>query len=62
MAKVLLALAVALLIVLGVGYISAQQNAAKATPCETDCINDSGGKAWCSEYCRRNGAYGPAKK
>lgn len=33
-----------------------------ATPCERDCINDSGGKGWCADYCKKHGTYGPAKQ
>ena len=54
----------AVVIALAIFSISALKNdvGASATPCEQDCINDSGGKAWCSEYCKKNGTYGPAKK
>jgi hypothetical protein len=62
MVKILLAVSLAVLIVLAVGFFSAQETDPNATECEKDCINDSGGKAWCSEYCKKNGTYGPAKK
>jgi hypothetical protein len=56
---------VLILLVLGsLGFLWAWGNApsATATPCERDCINDSGGKAWCADYCKKYGTYGPAKK
>jgi len=62
MPKVLCGLLVAVLIVAALGCVSAPDNAATLTPCERDCINDSGGKSWCAEYCKEHGNYGPAKK
>jgi len=32
------------------------------TPCERDCINDSGGPKWCAQYCKEHGRYGPPQK
>ena len=60
MAKVLLAVLVAALIALTLGYLSARQNDVSATPCEQDCMNDSGGKNWCVDYCKQHETYGPA--
>jgi len=60
MAKVLLAALVAVLIAVAVGYINARQIDASATPCEKDCMNDSGGRDWCADYCKQHGTYGPA--
>ncbi len=62
MAKVLIAISLVVLIALAVVFFSAHENYANATECEKDCINDSGGRAWCSDYCKKNGTYGPAKK
>jgi len=62
MLKWLLGMLVAVLTVLALGYINARQNNASATPCERDCMNDSGGKDWCTDYCKQHGTYGPEKK
>ena len=67
MRKVLLGLLTALLIVLALGALGVLwcwDNAPKpaATPCERDCLNDSGGTTWCESYCKQHGTYGPAKK
>jgi hypothetical protein len=61
--KVLIGLLVALLLVFalaGVGYVGTVKS--DATPCERDCINDSGGINWCVSYCKEHGSYGPPKK
>lgn len=62
MRKVLLGLAVAVLLVLAFSYFGTSEPNPNATPCEKDCINDSGGKAWCADYCKKHGTYGPATK
>jgi len=62
MVKVLLAILVAVLIALTLGHLSVRQYDASATPCEKDCMNDSGGKDWCVDYCKRYGTYGPATR
>ena len=62
MTKVLLAALLAVLVVLAFAYINGRPDGAAATPCERDCINDSGGKQWCADYCKEHATYGPAKK
>jgi hypothetical protein len=62
MARALLEAFLAALIVLAFGCSNARKTDASATPCEKDCMNDSGGKAWCADYCKKHGTYGPAKK
>jgi hypothetical protein len=62
MAKAFLGLVVAVLIVLALRNIKVPQADAAHTPCENECINDAGGKAWCADYCKEHGTYGPAKK
>jgi hypothetical protein len=62
MRKVLLGALVAIVLAVALFFFSAQQIDANATPCERDCINDSGGLVFCADYCKKNGTYGPAKK
>lgn len=61
MRKTLSGLLAAILIVLAAGCLSERDNTAALTPCETDCVNDSGGKSWCEAYCKEHGTYGPKK-
>jgi hypothetical protein len=51
----------AVLLVSGFVYLWTYRDAPPANQCESDCMNDSGGKAWCADYCKNAGAYGPAK-
>jgi len=62
MPKALLRLLAAVLISRALGCASASDTAATLTPCENDCINDSGGKSWCADYCKEHGTYGPTKQ
>jgi hypothetical protein len=61
MPKVLFGLLLAVLILPASGC-GAPDNGATLTPCERDCINDSGGKSWCADYCKEHGTYGPTKQ
>jgi hypothetical protein len=54
-ALVLVAIAMAL-------FFFNSEPGSNATPCEVDCINDSGGRIFCEDFCRKNGTYGPEKK
>jgi hypothetical protein len=51
----------AVLLVWGFVYLWRYRDAPPANQCESDCMNDSGGKAWCAAYCKKASAYGPAK-
>jgi hypothetical protein len=51
----------AVLLVSALVYLWTYRDAPPANQCETDCMNDSGGKAWCADYCKKAGSYGPAK-
>jgi hypothetical protein len=63
MVKALLAVVVAVLIAAVIGFFFfGHVDGSALTPCERDCINDSGGQAWCADYCKKYGSYGPAKK
>ena len=59
MSKVLYGLLSAVLILRALGCVSAPATDTASTPCERDCINDSGGKTWCADYCKEHGTYGP---
>jgi hypothetical protein len=60
--KVILGALAAVVLGLGLFFFFAQETEANATPCEKDCLNDSGGLVFCVDYCKKNGSYGPPKK
>ena len=66
MKKVMLAAVAAIvLLVLALGamlFFGSGEWIPNATPCERDCINDSGGTTWCIDYCKHNETYGPQPK
>jgi hypothetical protein len=61
MVKLVVAVSAAILLGLLTWFLLRPEDAG-ATPCERDCINDSGGKAFCADYCRQHGTYGPATR
>jgi hypothetical protein len=60
--KVLVAVLGVALLALALGCDRTRQDSVNLTQCERDCINDSGGKGWCADYCKKHSTYGPPKK